>query len=1378
MTPFVRRLTFLALIAACLAALGALTTAPAAASHGRLSATRTPGGPVLAGSTVTVTATIENADPALELLDATLGVPLDPVLSPYATLVTGSVTARWREQDAPIAGTITSGNGPGDTRVGVHVDYLPAGQHIDVTFRVAVASRLPAGADTTTVQIFLTYNDGAAQSIPWYLPIPILAEPDLALTKTDFGESFQVPGPSGVTYSLVASNQGTQDATGVVLTDAVPLGTHFDPAASAPGWSCSPDTAAGSVCTLDLGDLAAGQSRGFAFRAVFEATSVPAGLDQVRNTGRVRDDGTNSNDPGVPLQAFAFETTPVAAAPDLVLAKTDGGLSAAAGDRVVYTLSYANTGTQGATGVVLHETVPENTTFDAAASDGAWTCGVSPSGIGGVGAAEAACTLPVGGLAAGATGTATFAVTTASTLPAGAGELVNEATLTDDGANGSDLSPGDNRARDTTPLLASPDLSLSKVDGGVTAHPGEHLAYGLSVRNNGTQDATGLVVQETVPDHTRFEPAGSDAAWTCTGGGGAGSTCTARLAGLAAGASRSLAFSVSLPASIPAGVAELVNTATVHDDGINGPDPTPGDNSATEPTPVDAAPDLAVTKDDGGVTARPGDTVLYTLTYRNRGDQDATGVVLHETLPAATTFAAGGSDSRWACAPAAPGATTSATTCTLELGGLGAGTSGTVRLAVTVPASVPVDLAELVNAATIADDGSNGPDPDPSDNASTETTPVDAAPALSLSKSDGGSTARPGETLVYSLAFANQGDRDAAGTVLEETVPLHTTFEPGISDPAWTCAPSSGTSGSLCSLAVGPLAAGTSGLAVFAVTVDPSLPAGVTHLVNRAVLRDGSGHDDTAEETTPVDASPVLSLAKSDGDAIAGAGDVLTYTLSYGNTGDQDAAGVVLEETVPENTTFAGSSSDPAWVCTPSAGPAGSPCTLDVGALPAGGSGTARFAVAVDEPLPPLDTGLDHLVNTASLQDGAGHRAAAEETTPLRRPAGTVDLALVKSDGGVAAHPGDLLVYRLTVRNAGDRAASGVVVEETVPENTAFSPEHSDAAWTCTPALAFASGTSPGTGESLGESLKAERIQNTGSGRLLVRSAGRSSGPSPATPAASTAFPAGSVCTAAPTAVTAITAVTAAGTPGTLAPGESAELAFAVTVAQDLPADTTSLLNRATVRDDGAAGPDADPSNNQATATTPVETVPPGPGTDGPMLAASLSDALAEDRDGSGGVSAGDLLAYSVRITNAGPGPAEEVVFDVPALDFLTARPGSVRGASARALPPGDSSLRVALGDLPAGASTAFAWDAEIDGVLPPPLRYLRAQGQVSARAAAARPSDDPDTPAPNDPTLTPLASFGGPPDPADPVGVPSLSAWGLLLLALALSLTAWRVLR
>src|SRR5690606_18886604 len=118
------------------------------------------------------------------------------------------------------------------------------------------------------------------------------------------------------------------------------------------------------------------------------------------------------------------------------------------------------------------------------------------------------------------------------------------------------------------------------------------------------------------------------------------------------------------------------------------------------------------TKDDGGEEAQPGDEVTYTITYRNVGNQDATGVVLTETVPTGSTFV-GPAD--WTCVDG---------TCTYTVGDLAAGAQGSVEFTVQVDADFPSTQAGLHNVVVIADDGENGEDPNPDDNTGTDDTPV------------------------------------------------------------------------------------------------------------------------------------------------------------------------------------------------------------------------------------------------------------------------------------------------------------------------------------------------------------------------------------------------------------------------------------------------------------------------------------------------------------------------------------------------------------------------------------------------------------------------------------------------------------------------------
>lgn len=269
--------------------------------------------------------------------------------------------------------------------------------------------------------------------------------PDLSLTKSDGGASV-APGGT-VAYTLTYGNGGGANATGVVITETVPANTSFNAGASTAGWACSPNNNAGASCTLAIGTVTAGSTGLTATFAVTVVNPVPAGVTQIANTASIADDGTHGTDPN-PGNNTGSDTTPLTGGPDLAIGKSDGGMPTLPGAVLAYTLTYANSGTRGATGVTVTETVPAHTTFNAGASTAGWNCTPNDN-------AGSTCTLTVGSVASGSGNlTAAFAVTVGNPLAASVTEIDNTATIGDDGANGTDLNPGNNSASTMTPVLS------------------------------------------------------------------------------------------------------------------------------------------------------------------------------------------------------------------------------------------------------------------------------------------------------------------------------------------------------------------------------------------------------------------------------------------------------------------------------------------------------------------------------------------------------------------------------------------------------------------------------------------------------------------------------------------------------------------------------------------------------------------------------------------------------------------------------------------------------------------------------------------------------------------------------------------------------------
>jgi uncharacterized repeat protein (TIGR01451 family) len=262
---------------------------------------------------------------------------------------------------------------------------------------------------------------------------------------------------------------------------------------------------------------------------------------------------------------------------DLAVSQTDGRDRAAPGDTITYTLVIENRGEGAATGVTVRDTLPDSVTF-VSASDGGTTAG-------------RVVIWPAFDLAEGASAVRTVTVRVAATVPAGLETLFNAATVADDGTRGIDPDPANNSAQDSDALDAAPDLAIAKTDGIAEVLPGTTLRYVLTITNRGTQGATGVRVTDTLSEHLAFFAA-SDS------GAESGLTITWPAFNLPAGASVTREISGRVKAPLPADLTALANTAQVADDGANGADPNPEDNSITDTDTVLRKPDLAVPEVD------------------------------------------------------------------------------------------------------------------------------------------------------------------------------------------------------------------------------------------------------------------------------------------------------------------------------------------------------------------------------------------------------------------------------------------------------------------------------------------------------------------------------------------------------------------------------------------------------------------------------------------------------------------------------------------------------------------------------------------------------------------------------------------------------------
>ena len=101
---------------------------------------------------------------------------------------------------------------------------------------------------------------------------------------------------------------------------------------------------------------------------------------------------------------------------------------------------------------------------------------------------------------------------------------------------------------------------------------------------------------------------------------------------------------------VSAGIDDFTNTVSVTDDGNNGPDPTPADNTDSDTTPVivsttpslDAFKEVELLSDlNGNNLADPGEVLRYTVTVVNDGDALIENAVLSDDPDPVTTLVVG-----------------------------------------------------------------------------------------------------------------------------------------------------------------------------------------------------------------------------------------------------------------------------------------------------------------------------------------------------------------------------------------------------------------------------------------------------------------------------------------------------------------------------------------------------------------------------------------------------------------------------------------------------------------------------------------------------------------------------------------------------------------
>lgn len=201
--------------------------------------------------------------------------------------------------------------------------------------------------------------------------------------------------------------------------------------------------------------------------------------------------------------------------------------------------------------------------------------------------------------------------------------------------------------------------------------------------------------------------------------------------------------------------------------------------------------------------------------------------------------------------------------------------------------------------------------------------------------------------------------------------------------------------------------------------------------------------------------------------------------------------------------------------------------------------------------------------------------------------------------------------------------------------------------------------------------------------------------------------------------------------PRTIAPNQTLTVRFAVRVTTAIPGDVDYLSNQAqlTTNERGLQVSD-DPDTPAADDATRTKV------RDFASIGLTKAATLSTDSDGSGGITAGDILQYVIVASNSTTSPVDGIVVDDSLGANLTIVSGSATTTSG-SVAEANNAISASVGTLSGTASATIRVKARIAAPLPPSASSVSNQATVSANDVAERKSDDPGTTAVADSTVT-----------------------------------------
>ncbi|MCD6446878.1 MAG: DUF11 domain-containing protein, partial [Candidatus Marinimicrobia bacterium] len=530
-------------------------------------------------------------------------------------------------------------------------------------------------------------------------------------------------------------------------------------------------------------------------------------------------------------------------------------------------------------------------------------------------------------------------------------------------------------------------LSISKSVETSVYMPLDTVVYHIEIQNSGNIAVSSVSVMDTLSNDLTYlssQPAGTvndqNISWN--------------ILNIQPGASSSIDLQCLVVPDVVSGISIENHAGFITADEVRG-------HSQPVMISIESRPDLLIESNIDQATAFAGDTLTYTITITNTGNAPATNTLLYNDLPYQMEFVSSSGNGQFYQG-----------IVTWAIGTVPEGNSITETLRAVVKDAVSPGML-LSNSSTVTCSESISA----STQVLTQIIERILQPDLSIRRTIIPTT-HPGDTLNYRIVFGNSGNSAATELVLSDSLDDGLVFLSASGNVQYNALSHK------ISWSLGTISDGEEDSVEVFVVVQKGILDGTVLENNARIVCNEDESASVVVYTTVL--APQLTFLKSSDSTTVAAGNEILYTISYSNTGNGAATGVMITDTLSEHIIYVSSNGSSVYDSDHHT------VIWNIGDVIANMSEAESLELKVRTSVPLNDGTV--IINSAEIKCNEGFSKISSVNSTVNAEA----VLLLSKSTQLRAFRGDTLTYVLSFRNEGNSIAAFTRLTDTLTSDVEF----------------------------------------------------------------------------------------------------------------------------------------------------------------------------------------------------------------------------------------------------------------------------------------------------------------------------------------------------